>query len=455
MPLAEDDQVVTIGSHGRRVWLYVDRVVGRWMVRRTAVAWLLFSILLVAPWIDMGDHAALRFDIPNRKFHLFGITLLASDSSYLLFLFGSVVFSVFLVTALWGRAWCGWACPQTVFLESIIRPIEALIEGSPRNRARLDQGPLTAAKAWKKGLKFAVYLVVAGAVGTTVVAYFIGREGVLDAQFDPRTHPAGTAFFVAITALLFFDFAWFREQTCVVVCPYGRFQSVLLDADSVSVNYDARRGEPRGKKGSTTGDCVDCHRCVQVCPTGIDIRKGVQMECVGCMACIDACDDVMVRMNRPEGLIRFASLNELEAKPRRVWRPRVVLYVIALVAVVAGLTFSLNHREALEFSLARAPGSLYTELPGDQVQNQANLRISNRSHTEREVRIEVVEPAGGSIVVPGQPLKMAAERELRVPVFMVRSRPETANGRSPFTIRVHDDQGYERLYTWNFMSKPR
>jgi polyferredoxin len=142
----------------------------------------------------MGDHAALRFDIPNRKFHLFGITLLASDSSYLLFLFGSVVFSVFLVTALWGRAWCGWACPQTVFLESIIRPIEALIEGSPRTRARLDQGPLTAAKVWKKGLKFAVYLMVAGAVGTTVVAYFIGREGVLDAQFDPRTHPAGTAF---------------------------------------------------------------------------------------------------------------------------------------------------------------------------------------------------------------------------------------------------------------------
>ena len=173
------------------------------------------------------------------------------------------------------------------------------------------------------------------------------------------------------------------------------------------------------------------------------------------MACIDACDDVMGKIGRPEGLIRFASLNELDGKKRTVWRPRVVIYSLALVAVVVGLAFSLNHREPIEFSLARAPGSLYTELAGDLVQNQANLRLTNRSHAERRVQFEVVEPADGRIVVPGQPLTVVAERELRIPVFMVRGRPETENGRSPFTIRVHDDQGYERLYTWNFMSKPR
>lgn len=453
MPLEENDQVATIGERGRRVWLYVDRVVGPWLRRRRAVALTLFCVLLVAPWIDIGDHPALRFDIPNRKFHLFGVTLLASDGMYLLFLFGFVVFSVFLVTALFGRAWCGWACPQTVFLESIIRPVEALIEGSPRQRQRLDEAPMSAGKLWKKGLKYAVYLVVAGAIGTTVVAYFIGREGVLDAQFDPRTHPAGTAFFVVITGLLFFDFAWFREQVCVVVCPYGRFQSVLLDADSVSVNYDARRGEPRGKKGSTTGECVDCKRCLHVCPTGVDIRKGVQMECIGCMACIDACDEVMLKIGRPTGLIRQASLHELQGEPRRWLRPRVALYALALLSVGVGLSLTLTHRAPVEFSFARAPGPLYTELPGGLVQNQTNLRLSNRSDVVRHVRVEA--PGGAQVVVPGQPLTLEPGQELRVPAFLMQPVAQADGPQSPFELTVSDDQGYTRPYVWNFMSKPR
>lgn len=453
MPLEENDQVATIGERGRRVWLYVDRVVGPWLRRRRAVALTLFFVLLVAPWIVIGDHPALRFDIPNRKFHLFGVTLLASDGMYLLFLFGFIVFGVFLVTALFGRAWCGWACPQTVFLESIIRPIEALIEGSPRQRKLLDDAPMSAGKLWKKGLKYAVYLVVAGAIGTTVVAYFIGREGVLDAQFDPRTHPAGTAFFGVITGLLFFDFAWFREQVCVVVCPYGRFQSVLLDADSVSVNYDARRGEPRGKKGSTTGDCVDCKRCLHVCPTGVDIRQGVQMECVGCMACIDACHEVMAKIGRPTGLIRQASLRELQGEPRRWLRPRVVLYAAALVSVGVGLSYTLTHRAPVEFSFARAPGPLFTELPGGWVQNQTNLRLSNRSDVVRHVRVEA--SGAAQVVVPGQPLTLEPGQELRVPAFLMQPVAQAEGPQSPFELTVSDDRGYTRPYVWNFMSRPR
>jgi cytochrome c oxidase accessory protein FixG len=220
---------------------------------------------------------------------------------------------------------------------------------------------------------------VAGAVSTTFVAYFLGRDGILEAQFDPFSHPAGTGFFIGITLVLYFDFAWFREQTCVVVCPYGRFQSVLLDADSVSVNYDTKRGEPRGKKGTDgAGDCVDCKRCIQVCPTGIDIRKGTQMECVACMACIDACDEVMEVIGKPKGLIRFASLHELEGQPTRKLRPRVIAYAALIVVVTVGLFVTLSKRRELEFTLARAPGPVYIEMGDGMVQNHANLRISNR-----------------------------------------------------------------------------
>ena len=456
MPLEEDDRLTTIGERGRRLWLYTDRVWGKWLKRRAVVAYLLFFVLLLAPWVDINGDPALMFDIPNRKFHLFGMTLLASDGLYLLFIMGFVVFGIFLVTALFGRAWCGWACPQTVFLESIIRPLEALIEGKPRTREKLDEAPTSARKLWKKGLKYSVYLVVARAISTTVVAYFLGRDGILQAQFDPFSHPAGTGFFISITAILFFDFAWFREQTCVVVCPYGRFQSVLLDADSISVYYDPKRGEPRGaRRTEGTGDCVDCKRCVQVCPTGIDIRKGVQMECVGCMACIDACDEVMVTLDRPLGLIRMASMTQMEGGVRRMLRPRVVVYSVMLCVVAVGLFLTLNTRRELEFTLARAPGPAYVELADGTVQNHANLRISNRGTTDHVVSVEVLEPKDGTMVVPGIPVIIKAGQEQRFPAFLMRPMPHTPNGQSPYRIRISDDREFEQIVEWNFLSRAK
>lgn len=454
MPLEENDRLATIGDKGRRLWLYTDRVWGTWLKRRAVVAYLLFFILLLAPWVDINGDPALMFDIPNRKFHLFGMTLLASDGLYLLFVMGFVVFGIFLVTALFGRAWCGWACPQTVFLESIIRPLETLIEGKPRTREKLDDGPLTGAKIWKKSLKYTVYLVVAGAISTTVVAYFLGRDGILDAQFDPFSHPAGTGFFIGITAILFFDFAWFREQTCVVVCPYGRFQSVLLDADSISINYDEKRGEPRGSKRTAgAGDCVDCKRCIQVCPTGIDIRKGVQMECVGCMACIDACDEVMLKIDRPVGLIRMASMKQMEGGARRMLRPRVIVYIGLICIVAVGLFVTLSKRKELEFTLARAPGPAYVEMADGVVQNHANLRISNRGDHDHTINVEVLEPAEGKMVVPGIPVIVKAGQEQRFPAFLMRPAPKTPDGKSKFRIRITDERDFEQVIEWNFLSK--
>lgn len=439
--LAPNDTLKTIGQGGRRVWLYPTWFRGKWMTLRTVVHWVLLAMLLVGPWIDVAGHPAIRIDIPARRIYLWGLQFFATDGSYLLFVFGILVFSVFLVTALFGRAWCGWACPQTVFLESLIRPIERLIEGNAHRRRKLDAAPWTASKIAKKLTKWTAFAVVGGAIGTTFTAYFLGRDGVLEAQLDPFSHPAGTATFVFITGLLFFDFFWFREQTCLVVCPYGRLQSVLLDANSLLVAYDEKRGEPRGKKNTPgAGDCVDCRRCVEVCPTGTDIRKGTTMECIQCMACIDACDDVMSKLVRPEGLIRFSSENAISGQPQRIVRPRVLAYAGGLLGIVATASIVLSNRQPVELSMSRALGAPYVVLEDGRVQNPLRLRISNKGDAARAFDVEVLEPADAQITVPVSPFPVPPGEVRYLPVFV--TRPATAVDGSEIVLRVSDDAGF-------------
>lgn len=455
MPLAENDALATIGAHGRRIWLYPQRIIGRFVRARTVVAWFLIVVLLASPWVDVGGHPALRFDIPARRFYFFGLSLFATDANYLLFLFGFVVLTVFLVSALFGRAWCGWACPQTVFLESLIRPVEEWIEGKPNDRRKLDNGPWTFTKIWKKGLKHGIFLAVSGMAATTLLAAFLGREGTLEAQFHPFTHPVGTGFFILFTGLLYFDFAWFREQTCVVVCPYGRFQSVLLDQDSLTVGYDVKRGEPRGKKGSTTGDCVDCKLCVQVCPTGIDIRNGSQMECVACTACIDACDSVMVKIGKPEGLIRYASERSLAGDTLKIFRPRVAIYAGLLGALTVAFAVVVGNRQPVEVAIIRMVGAPYTELDDGRVQNATNLRIANKDETVRHFTVTVVSPAGAQAVLAGAPTPVAPGAVVKVPMFLLQKDPGAFGGKSDIRLRVQDDQGFVQELSYPFLSRPQ
>lgn len=453
MPLAENDTVATIGDGGRRVWLYPLRVWGRFVTARTLFGWFLFAALLIAPWIDVGGHPAMLFDIPRRRFYLWGLTLFATDANYLLFLFGTFIFSVFFFTALLGRVWCGWACPQTVFLEGIIRPIEHLIEGPPSQRKKLDAAPWTAGKIWKKGLKLTAFLVVAGGITTTVVAYFIGRDGVLEAQANPWAHPVAFSFFVGITAVLMFDFTWFREQVCVVACPYGRFQSVLMDADSLTIGYDVARGEPRGKpRDAGVGDCVDCKKCVQVCPTGIDIRKGVQMECINCAACIDACDSVMDRLGRARGLIRYTSENALATGRVRLVRPRVIAYAVVLVAIGTGFATALTMRQPVELAVTRPPGDPFVVRPDGQLQNMVRLRISNKGSQAHTFTATVVEPADGSLHLPIPEMVVQPDAVAQFPVLLVRPAP--GERQSPFVIRVTGDDGFEDTVEAVFLAPP-
>ncbi|MCA9705397.1 MAG: cytochrome c oxidase accessory protein CcoG [Myxococcales bacterium] len=448
--LPKDYAVRTIGEGGRRIWMYPERPKGRFMRWRTLVHALLIGVLLAGPWIDVGGHPGIRIDIPGRRLHLMGLTLFATDGAYLLFLFGFIVFSVFLFTALFGRAWCGWSCPQTVFMETLVRPIERLVEGPPNQRRKLDRAPWTAGKVARKGLKLLLLLVVAGALGTTFTAYFLGRDGVLEAQLDPWAHPSGTFTFLFITALTFFDFAWFREQTCLVVCPYGRFQSVLLDPNSMLVAYDERRGEPRGKKSDpNAGDCVDCKRCLTVCPTGIDIRRGTQLECVQCMACIDACDDIMDKLGRKRGLIRFSTENAIAGKPSKILRTRVIAYALGLVGVLVAFGVTVRNREPVELALTRQPGIPYMALPDGRVQNPMRLRITNKGTEPRSFEVEVVEPDGLELVVP-TPYVVEPDRVEHVPVFVL-GQPSSGGPRTSFTLRVHDDHGFSEEVEGEFM----
>ncbi len=465
--LEENDTVTTIGEGGRRVWLYPARVVGRFVRARYFTSWLLMAVLVAAPWVDVGGHPAVLLDLPHRRFFLFGMSLFATNGYYMLFLAGLVVFSVFLATSTLGRAWCGWTCPQTVFLESFVRVIEERIEGKPSERKRLDAAPWGARKVAKKLTKWALFALLAGVISTTTVAYFIGREGILEAQsylvsylielegplsllgvtFTPQSHPVATGVFLSLSALLMFDFVWFREQVCLIVCPYGRFQSVLMDESSLSVWYDPRRGEPRGKaRGAQRGeeplgDCVDCGRCVQVCPTGIDIRKGSQLECVQCAACVDACDEIMGKLSRPKGLVRYATEAEIAGGAPRPLRPRVVIYALALLGVVGALVTTVSRTPQVELHATRMVGAPYEVMGDGRVKNAGNLRVTSHMREAVPVRLELADGAPSSLelITPLPRVEVEESGVVHLVFFLIQ--PQAGAARRARLKVTHADTG--------------
>lgn len=376
------DVLYTVDSRGNRKWVYPEISWGRFLKSRTIVSYILMLIYLLAPWLRVNGKPLILLNLVDRKFTFFGSEFWATDTIFLMFFLTSLGLVLFLVTAVLGRVWCGWACPETVFLEFLFRPIERLCEGNASQRKRLDAAPWNLEKTLRKSTKHILSAICAAIVANTALAYFIGTEKLLEVMTStPEQNPVLFGIMVFMMLLMAFQFGWFREQFCTLLCPYARFQSVMLDPDSLVIGYDKNRGEPRGKKGSeNSGDCIDCKLCVRVCPTGIDIRNGLQLECINCAQCIDACDSIMKKISRPIGLIRYDTERKLLGGERKFFRPRLFVYIAILFLYASAFIYFLKERISFDYDIIREAKEELFRLDQDgRVVNQFKLRVSNKS----------------------------------------------------------------------------
>ena len=436
---------------GKRNFVYPADVTGRFTRARNVTFIVLIGVYAALPWIKIRGNPAIFLDIVRRQFFLFGASFNAQDIWLTVFLLTGGAFGLVFATALLGRAWCGWACPQTVFLEGIYRRVERLVEGPREKRMRRAHGPLTFDKVWRKVVVHAIWIVASLALAHVFLSYFVSLRQLFDMmRHRPEEHLEAFLVVMGLAGILYFNFAWFREQFCVVLCPYGRLQSVLLDPDSLVVGYDVGRGEPRGKaKDPNRGDCIDCNRCVVVCPTGIDIRNGLQMDCIACTECIDACDDVMDKIGQRRGLIRYDSQNGLAGKPKRVIRPRVLIYSALGALGLFVATFAFSKHEPFEANVLRVQGAPYV-LDGDDVRNAYHLHIVNKEGRATTFHIVPDPVPSVAFTVPMIDVPLESLASADVPVFATMPRSAFVHELS-LRITVKNDLGDARVVTAPFL----
>jgi cytochrome c oxidase accessory protein FixG len=419
------ESVSTINKDGSRRFVHAASVKGRFTTARWIVFSFLIAVYVLLPWIPVNGYPAVLLDSQHRQFHFFGLTFVTQDLWLGFFLVSGIAFSLFYVSALFGRVWCGWGCPQTVFLE-VARKIERWVEGDSFARVRLGRQPWTGTKTIKRVTKHLLYVLFAGILAHVFLSYFVSLTRLYRMMTSAPVENWGSFFLVAgMTAALWFNFHWFREQFCIVLCPYGRLQSALIDKHSIVIGYDEKRGEPRGRKGTVgSGDCVNCLRCVAVFPTGIDIRQGVQIECIGCSACIDACDTVMTKIGQPRGLIRYDSGEGLTGRKTKWIRPRIILYTALMLIGAIAMSIGLTTLKPATVSLLRIQGAPYF-IDGGQVRNQFFLRVLNKRNHAESYRVELV-GAPPSLRTTGldEPLQVAALGEEMRPVVMTIPRAD-------------------------------
>jgi polyferredoxin len=498
--LQPESQVLsTLNPDGSRRWLRPRLARGRFLRARAVVGYGLIALFVALPYVRVNDRPAILLDIVAREFTFFGKTFLPTDSLLLAILGVSIFVTIFLVTALFGRVWCGWGCPQTVYMEFVYRPIERILDGPNGVRAR--------AQPWRTVIKHVLFLLISIFIAHIFVAYFVGIDRLIEwVQGSPLQHLTAFLVMAVVTALMMFDFGYFREQMCILACPYGRFQSVMLDRDSLIISYDPRRGEPRGKlrrgaggsdtspspvsdgiglrvlpttgssglrpksigpssghggstdtgntprrpeSGAVTadsrrGDCVDCGLCVAVCPTGIDIRNGLQMECIGCAQCIDACDGVMEKLQRPRGLIRYSSQAVIEGHRARFLRPRAVVYpLILLVLIVAFFAVMFSKSVPADVLVLRGRGIPFVLTTDHMVRNNLILSITNRTREPRQFSVSVIDPAGSRLEVASDDLLTVAPGLVQKIPFLVDIPPSAfRNGTASGVFEVSDGHGY-------------
>jgi cytochrome c oxidase accessory protein FixG len=402
------NELASVATDGRRRWVYARQPSGPLYRARTIISVFLMAFLFLAPFITIHGQPLMLLDVLNRRFVLFSTLFVPQDFYLVVILALTVLVTIVLSTVIVGRIWCGWLCPQTIFMEMLFRKLEYAIEGSAEQQLRRDRGVWTVERLVRQSLKHSVFFALSFLIANVFLAWIIGAGPLFEIVTDPPSgHLVGLTA-ISIFSLTFYAvFVRFREQACVLACPYGRMLSSLVDRRTVTVTYDSRRGEPRSRiiRGDIgaqhAGDCIDCHRCVTVCPTGIDIRNGIQLECVACTACIDACDDVMLRIGRPTGLIRHTSPDAI-ANGGSTWlRTRVIAYAAVWILLVGSSIFLLSTRPDLDFVVLRQPGMLYATVAGGDLANFYTIEAMNRSDRPTPISIDVVEPAGATVTILG------------------------------------------------------
>ncbi|HEY6901062.1 MAG TPA: cytochrome c oxidase accessory protein CcoG [Puia sp.] len=423
------DHLATVDAKGHRKWVFAQKPHGRWYSARTYISWFFFLLFFSLPFVYVHGQPLFQFNIPEARFIIFGKVFWPQD----FFIFGltMVTFIIFVIlfTAAFGRLFCGWVCPQTIFMEMLFRKVEFLILGDAPKQRLMKQGPWTTERMLRVSAKHIVFYLISFIIANTFLAYIISVKGLWAIVSGPVTeHVPGLLSILLFTSVFYAVYAFFREQACTVVCPYGRLQGVLLDRNSMIVAYDYKRGEPRGKftkkADSGLGDCIDCLQCVKVCPTGIDIRNGTQMECVGCTACIDACNHMMEKVGRPVNLVRYASeLGISQHEPLR-YTLRMRLYTALLsflVLILAGLLLS---RKDVDATVMRTPGMLYQERGTDSVSNLYSIKVANKTIRKVPLSVRLLGVDGRVEVIGGEVIPLKAQEEGAGTFFIVLPKRE-------------------------------
>lgn len=422
-------RLAVLDERGSRIYAYPKETSGRYTTRKNWVHFFLLAIYLLVPFLTINGNPVLLLDIAHRRFVILGKFFNAQDFYLSFFLVSGAGFILIVLSSLFGRIWCGWACPQIVFLETIFRRIERWTEGKASARRKLAASPWSLNKFVRRFTKHCLYLAVTLCISNIFLAYFVSVPTLLDMVLrSPSQNWAAFLWMAGFSGLVYFNFYWFREQMCLVLCPYGRLQSAFQDPQTILIGYDQRRGEPRGKvRDTSAGDCIDCRRCIQVCPTRIDIREGFQFECIGCAKCIDACDTIMNKVSRAEGLIRYDSLRGLEGFPRRFWRPRIAFYIIAgIIGSIVAVSMWLDN-ESVEANVVRTFSAPYI-LDGNQIRNTFMVHVVNKHSMSAELQLKAAPNQALHITIPQPLITLDVLADHQLPVVVSQHRQDFSPG---------------------------
>jgi len=443
------DNVATISKEGKRNWIYAQQPKGRLYNLRTIVSVFYLILFFALPFIRINDDPIFLFNVLERRFIFFGVTFWPQD--FFIFGIGMLAFILFIVlfTVVFGRVFCGWVCPQTIFLEMVFRRIEYWIEGDAPHQKVLDKAPYNSNKIIKRGSKHLIFFLLAFVISTTFLAYIIGTDELFKIVKEPLSqHIGGFISLLIFTGIFYAVYAWFREQVCLVVCPYGRLQGVMTDKNSIVIAYDYIRGEPRGKFKKNgredKGDCIDCMQCVKVCPGAIDIRNGSQLECINCTACIDACDFMMDKVGSPRGLIRYASENGIAKQEKLRITPRIMAYSSVLVGLVIFFVVLLATRKDVDATILRTPGMLFQQQENNMISNLYNIRLINKTHKDVPITLKL-ESGAGTIKMIGKDITVDKESKGASEFFVFLPKEAIKNRKTVLLVGVYS--GGKKLET--------